>query len=110
MVSDNLKKYVPIALYDRVIAKRLICWAKINPEQSAFQKGKSTLNHIFLLQTIIGLSKKTNITLFIGFFDLEKAFDQVTRSLLLASLIKLGIGSTMFYKSIYSTTRCIYDT
>ena len=33
-------------LYDRIIANRLMMWAKIHPEQSAFQKGKSTLNHI----------------------------------------------------------------
>ena len=96
-------------LYDRVIANRLIMWARIHPEQSAFQKGKSTLNHIFLLRTVIATCKRANMTLFLGFFDLEKAFDKVSRPLLLASLIKLGIGSTMFYaiKAMYSTTRCI---
>ena len=34
-------------LYDRVITARLIEWAKISYAQSAFQKGMSTLNHIF---------------------------------------------------------------
>ena len=34
-------------LYDRIIALRLIAWAKINSEQSAFQKGKSTVDQIF---------------------------------------------------------------
>ncbi len=96
-------------LYDRVIANRLTMWAKIHPEQSAFQKGKSTLNHIFLLRTVIALAKQANITLFIGFFDLAKAFDKVSRPLLLKSLIKLGIGSAIFYaiKAMYTTTRCI---
>ena len=96
-------------LYDRIIATRLIAWAKIHPEQSAFQKGKSTLNQIFLLRVIIGLAKHAKLPLFIGFFDLEKAFDKVSRPLLLKSLIKLGIGSSIFYaiKAMYSATKCI---
>ena len=96
-------------LYDRIIANRLMMWAKVHPEQSAFQKGKFTLNHIFLLHVITGLSKQSKLPLFIGFFDLEKAFDKVYRPLLLMSLIKLGIGSALFYaiKAMYSVTKCI---
>ena len=96
-------------LYDRILTNRLIAWAKIHPEQSAFQKGKSTLNHIFLIRVTIGLTKQAKIPLFIGFFDLEKAFDKVSRPLLLKSLTKLGIGSAIFYaiKAMYSTTKCI---
>ena len=96
-------------LYDRILTSRLIAWAKIHPEQSAFQKGKSTLNQIFLLRVIIGLTKQAQLTLFIGFFDLAKAFDKVSRPLLLKSLIKLGIGSSMFLaiKAMYSVSKCI---
>ena len=96
-------------LYDRIIANRLMMWAKIHPEQSAFQKGKSTLNHIFLLRIITALAKHTKVPLFIGFFDLAKAFDKVSRPLLLKSLIKLGIGSALFYaiKTMYSATKCV---
>ena len=65
-------------LYARVIAYRLTIWSKINSEQSAFQKGKSALNQISLLRTIVALTKKANITLFIGFSSLEKAFDNVS--------------------------------
>ena len=95
-------------LYDRVIAYRLTMWAKIHPEQSAFQKGKFAYQ-FFLLRTINALTKKANITIFIGFFDLEKAFDKVYRPLLMMSLIKLGIGAAIFYaiKSMYTKTRCI---
>ena len=79
-------------------------WARIHPEQSAFQKGKSTLNHIFL-----STSCHSKAPLFIGFFDLAKAFDKVSRPLLLKSLIKLVIGSTLFYaiNAMYSATQCI---
>ena len=95
-------------LYDRIIANRLIKWVKINPEQTAFQKGKGTVDHIFLLRLIIGLIKYNKIT-YIGFFDLSKAFDKVSRFLLLKTLVKMGIGSFMLesLKSLYSTTRCI---
>ena len=95
-------------LYDRIIANRLM-WAKVNIEQTAFQKGKSTLDHIFLIRTITCLTKQANVSLFIGFFDLAEAFDKVSRPLLLKSLIRLGIGASIFYaiKSMYSVTRCV---
>ena len=70
-------------LYDRIIANRLTLWAKFNPEQSAFQKGKGTLNQIFSLRTVISLAKAYKSSLYIGFYDLEKAFDKVSRVLLL---------------------------
>ena len=96
-------------LYDRIIANRLLLWARIRPEQTAFQKGKSTIDQIFLLRVIIGLTKAAKSPLFIGFFDLEKAFDKVSRPLLLESLIKLGIGAALFtaIKAMYSSTRII---
>ena len=46
---------------------------------------------------------------YIEFFDLSKAFNKVSRFLLLKTLVKLGIGNVMLQslKSLYSTTRCI---
>ena len=55
-------------LYDRIIALRLIAWAKINSEQSAFQKGKSTVDQIFTLRVVIALAKRYQKSLFVGFF------------------------------------------
>ena len=54
-------------------------------------------------------NKQAKLPLYIGFFDLEKAFDKVSRPLLLKSLLKLGIGCTLFYaiEAMYTTTRCI---
>ena len=68
-------------LYDRVLANRLLLWVKINDEQAAFQKGKGTIDQIFLLRIIIALIKLNNSTLYIGFFDLSKAFHRVSRFL-----------------------------
>ena len=97
------------ALYHRIIANRLHDWIGINYEQSAFQKGKSTIHQLFTLRLLIEIAKRTNTALYIGFFDIEKAFDKVSRYLLLKKLIKLGIGNCMLQalKRIYSLTSCI---
>ena len=98
-------------LFDRILASRLTTWAKISPEQTAFQKGKSTLNHIFTLRLLIALAKRYKKCLYIAFFDLSKAFDKVSRVLLLRSLIKLGIGSCLLeaIKATYKVTRCVLN-
>ena len=96
-------------LYDRVLANKLIQWVKINDEQTAFQKSKVTLDQILLLRIIIALAKYNKATLYVDFFDLSKAFDRVSRFLLLKVGVKMGIGFVMFnaLKCIYSSTRCI---
>ena len=96
-------------LFDRILANRLIRWVKVNYEQTAFQKGKSTLDQIFILRTLIALIKSKNIVLYIYFFDLSKAFDRVSRFLLLKTVVKMRVGRVIFnsLKCIYSSTRCI---
>lgn len=97
------------ALYDRILTIRLRGWCLINYLQSAFQSGKSTIHQIFTLRILIELAKQTNTTLYIGFFDLEKAFDKVSRLLLLKRLRERGIGNCMLQalKRIYLHTTCI---
>ena len=56
-------------LYDRILANRLLTTVKINDEQTAFQKGKSTIDQIFLLRVIISLIKVNKLTLYVGFFQ-----------------------------------------
>ena len=53
--------------------------------------------------------KKTNKTLYVGCFDIEKAYDKVSRQLLLKKLIKCGIGHIMLnaLKAIYTITSCV---
>ena len=96
-------------LFDRIVARRLYVWMKIEPEQSAFQKGKSTVIPIFTLRLLIEICIKKKIPLYIAFVDLEKAFDKVSRYLLLAKLVSLGIGHIMLeaLKRMYSHTLCI---
>ena len=97
------------ALYDRIISKRLESWIYIHNEQTGFQKGNSTLTQIFVLRVLIELARKTKSSLFIGCFDIEKAFDKVSRLILFEKLIKLGIGFSMLcaLKTIYTSTTWI---
>ena len=93
------------ALYDRVITRRLDRWLCIHDEQTG-QKGKSTLTQLFTLRIIVEMIKKTGETLYIGCFDIEKAYDKVSRFLLLQKLIKYGIGFAMLnaLKAMYTVT------
>ena len=99
-------------LFDRILAARLDKWLPISDEQSAYQKGKSTMNHLFTLLLIIELAKLSNKPVFIGFFDISKAFDRVSRLILLKKLIAKGIGRCMLkaLQSCYSLTECIVSS
>ena len=98
-------------LYDRIINNRLKSWIidKIRDVQSAFQKGKSATHQIFAIRLLVEISKLHNTTIYIGMFDLEKAFDKVSRYKMLTKLISLGIGNVMLQalKRIYTNTYCI---
>ena len=67
-------------LYDRILSNRLMRWVNINNEQTAFQKGKSTIDQIFILRIIISLLKGSNLTLYIGFFIKISFLEAVTKT------------------------------
>ena len=98
-------------LYDRIINNRLEKWIihRISDVQSGFQKLKSTLHLIFAIRLLIEIAKQTNTTLYIGMFDLEKAFDKVSRYKLLKKLVEKGIGNCMLQalKRVYKSTYCV---
>ena len=74
----------------------------LSVNQVGFLKGKSTSDHIFLLQTIIEkVVKKGKRKLFVAFVDFKKAYDTVDRDLLLRQLKHLGING-LFLKNIAS--------
>ena len=51
------------ALYDRIIANRLQKWIGVESEQTAFQKGKSTLHQLFTLRLLISIAQHLDMTL-----------------------------------------------
>ena len=96
------------SLYDRIIGRRIYKWMHVEPEQSAFQKNKSTNIQLFIVRLLNEIAKKLNITIYVASVDLEKAFDKVRRYRLLCTLIAKGIGSVMLeaLKNIYLYTAC----
>ena len=82
----------------------------LSPNQGGFLKGRSTSDHIFLLQTIIEkVVNKGKRQLFAAFIDFQKAYDTVDRDLLLDRLKALGINglfikniAAMYQKTMYS--------
>ncbi len=60
--------------YSVILANRLYKWICVDDEQTAFQKGKSTVHQLFTLRLLIALAHKLDITLYIGLFDIEKSF------------------------------------
>ena len=65
--------------------KRLYTWAekeeKIGKEQAGFRKGYSTIDHIFILVTMVKkkLNNKQGGKVCVDFIDYMKAFDTVDR-------------------------------
>ena len=64
-------------LFDRIINNRLTKWIKLHYVQSGFQKLRSTIHQIFTIRLLTEIFKMHKMTLYIGVFDLEKAFDRV---------------------------------
>lgn len=104
-------------IFSHVLLNRINKWSekheKINCNQFGFQKAKSTIDCIFIFNSIISKvlnedsgSKK----LYCTFIDYEKAFDKVDRYLLWFKLLHEDISPRMLkiLKSMYKTVKsCI---
>ena len=95
-VGSCLGKLFSGILLDRLISfKNTFCKDPI--EQLGFTKGAQTNDHILTLKTMIDkYTKKQRSKLYVCFVDLKKAFDTVSRDLLLFKLVKLGIRGPFF--------------
>ena len=98
-------------LFTKIINARLVSWAtknnKMSELQAGFTKGKSTIDHIFVLQSLVSkylLRKKGRF--YSVFVDFSKAFDTVPHLHLFYSLISGGIhGRTIaIFRNMYSKT------
>ena len=56
-------------------AEKIIC-----PEQYGFQRGKSCVEHVYNISTILRKRIKNKENTFAAFLDLEKAFDRIDRN------------------------------
>ena len=82
-------------LFTAVLNKRIVTFCKdnnvISDAQFGFQKGKSTVDAMFILTTLIQKYLNENKRLYCVFVDFKKAFDCVYRNALWLKLYKQGI-------------------
>ena len=73
-------------------------------EQNGFRKFRSCEDHIFTLTSIIRNRFQVNKDLFVGFIDMQKAFDWVNRDLLWYKLLSHNITGNIYWavRSLYS--------
>ena len=124
-LSYEPKNYRPISLlntlmkvYEGIICQRLIFFLEENdiltPYQAAYREGKSTSDHILILHELFleyRFNKKglrggnPRKYLYLGFLDLEKAFDTVPRNRLFSKVYNSGIRGKMFrvIKDLFSS-------
>ena len=91
-----------------VLINRLESFAKdnqlIDNTQIGFKKGSRTVDHKFILTTLIDkYVKKLKSPLYVCFVDFKKAYDSVWRQALLYKLLRLNINGLFFsiLKSMY---------
>ena len=92
-------------MYSKLLNNRLQKFLEENEwlvnEQNGFRAGRSCLDHIFTLVTILRNRKLMGDETFLAFIDFHKAFDSVERGLLLYKLSRIGISGN-FYLAITS--------
>ena len=94
-VSSCLGKAFSSILLSRLIAFRAEhCDDPVN--QLGYRKGAQTNDHILTIKTLIDKYKKKKKKLYTCFVDLKKAFDTISRTLLLHKLTSLNIKGTFF--------------
>lgn len=92
-------------IYSQVLLNRLTKWAvknnKIVDNQYGFQKGKSTIDCVFLLHAIIAKTLNSGKKLYCCFVDFEKCFDTLNRTYIFQKLINENV-STKFVNAVRS--------
>lgn len=87
-------------LFTAVINHRITMYVEsqglIGDEQAGFRSGHSTLDHIFVLNSIIEFYSFNHKRLYCAFIDYKKAFDLVNRTMLWTKLISNGINGKIF--------------
>lgn len=101
-------------LFTSILNKRLMKWDQkynvITDAQFGFKPGCSTIDAIFVLQTMINKTLKSKKRLYCCFIDYKKAFDLIDRSILWTKLINQGIDENMLkiIQSLYQNVKsCI---
>ena len=99
-------------LYCNLLNERLIKWESeleiLSDTQNGFRKGRSTVDHIVTLTSIIETRKLKHQPTCTAFIDFKKAYDAIDRTLLFTKLNHLGITGHMYnaLSSLYDSVQC----
>ena len=99
-------------LYCNVINNRLKEWEEENSvlcdSQNGFRKGRSTVDHIVSLTSLIETKKLKRQSTFAAFIDFTKAYDSINRDLLFRKLSDMGITGRIHkaITSLYDNVKC----
>ena len=80
-------------IFEQIIAKKIKqkIESTLNDAQNGFRKGRSIQDNIFIIKQIIEKAQKEKKQIYLGFIDLEKAFDRVPRKKIWEILRKRGV-------------------
>ena len=101
---------VPGKIFCRVMLDRIKTSIEkiLREEQAGFREGRSCIDQIFVLRTIIEQSLEWNSSVYINFIDFEKAFDSVHHDTLWKILQSYGIPQKIIniLSSMYANNQC----
>ena len=90
-------------IYSKLLVTRLTKWSdkhqKFIENQFGFQKGKSTVDCIFIIHALISKTLASKKKLYVAFLDWEKMFDRIDRAFLWQKLLSESV-STKFIQAI----------
>ena len=93
-------------IYETIIDKKLraITENTLEEAQSGFRRGRSAQDHIFTIKQTIEKVAREGREVYLGFIDLEKAFDSVPREKLWKVLEERGINQKLLrvIKNVYN--------
>lgn len=95
-VSSNFGK-----IYERIVNNRLHQTLEISPAQAGGKKGKSTVDHIMLVDEAIANSRKLKKEAYIVFLDVTKAYDKAWLEAIMYVLAKRNVDNET-WESIFN--------
>ena len=119
--KQELKNYRPISLmntvgkvFSAVLNERLCAWIErvgvLGEEQNGFRVDRRAEDNLFVINEMIERKRRIGGKLYLGFLDIEKAYDRVNRGMLCSVLERVGLSEKIvnIIKSMYVGTRAIY--